>query len=84
MTGITVLGILAAVCTSLAFLPQVIQVVKTKSTHDISLAMFLLFCLGVSLWLTYGLFIRDIPVIAANVVTLVLAGIILIYKLRYR
>lgn len=46
--------------------------------------MFSLFCLGVALWLTYGLIVRDIPVIAANLLTLMLASTLLFFKLRFK
>ena len=80
----TYLGLFAAACTSLSFFPQVIKVIKSKSTKDISLAMFLIFCVGVAAWLVYGILLRDTPIILANIITLILAGIILGYKIRYR
>ncbi len=49
------IGIAAGAFTTLSFVPQVIQVVKTKSTKDISLPMFLMFTIGIFLWLVYGL-----------------------------
>lgn len=75
------IGGMAGLCTTLAFIPQVIKTYRTKSTGDLSLAMFLIFCIGVSLWLVYGIIKNDIPLIAANAVTLVLAGYILWVKL---
>ena len=80
----TYIGFFAAVCTTIAFLPQAIKVYKTKSTKDISLYMFLIFTIGVLSWLIYGLIINDWPVILANAITLVLSFFILIYKLRYK
>jgi MtN3 and saliva related transmembrane protein len=77
------LGGLAACLTTLAFLPQVIQVFKTRSARDISLPMYIVFVSGVVLWLVYGLLIGAWPVIIGNVVTLVLAGSVLIMKLRF-
>ncbi|MGF1481469.1 MAG: SemiSWEET transporter [Cyanophyceae cyanobacterium] len=84
MDFVTVLGLLAGSLTTMAFLPQVIQTWTTKSTKDISLGMFLTFCTGVLLWLIYGIAIRDLPVIAANAVTLILASTILGFKLKYK
>jgi len=78
------IGFFAAFCTTIAFVPQVIKVYKSKSTKDISLYMFLIFTIGVLSWLIYGIIIFNIPVILANAVTLVLSLIILIYKLRYK
>ena len=81
-SGVMLLGLIAATCTTLAFLPQVIKTWQTRSTKDISLGMFLVLVVGILLWLAYGLIIVDVPLITANVVTLFLAGIILFFKLR--
>ncbi len=83
MTPITLIGLAAAFCTTVAFLPQVIQTWRTRSTKDLSLPMFATFTLGIFLWLVYGVIIRDVPLIAANGVTFVLSGTILTFKLRY-
>ena len=80
---VTLIGLAAAFCTTAAFLPQVIQTWRTRSTKDLSLPMFLIFTTGIALWLVYGLFVRDIPLIAANGTTLVLSGTILFFKLRH-
>jgi MtN3 and saliva related transmembrane protein len=81
---ITVVGLLAGTLTTLAFVPQVLQTWKSKSTKDVSLNTFLLFCTGVFLWLVYGLFKEDIAVILANFITFILASIILGLKLKYK
>ncbi|CCQ72118.1 SemiSWEET transporter [Magnetospira sp. QH-2] len=80
---VSLVGFAAAACTTLAFLPQVIKTWRTRSTEDISLIMFLVLCTGIGLWLIYGLLTGDHPLILANGVTLVLAGIILFFKLRH-
>ena len=51
---------------------------------DISLRMYLLLCTGVALWLVYGLFVKSISLVLTNGITLLLAGIVLVLKLRYR
>ena len=84
MDIITVLGLVAGTFTTIAFLPQVIQTWKTKSTRDVSLGMFSLFCTGVFLWLVYGILIQDLPIIIANVITFILAATILWFKLKYK
>lgn len=76
-------GSVAAVCTTVSFLPQLIRVWQRKCARDISLIMFLLFSFGVACWLFYGIGIGSSPVIAANAITLVLALAILVLKLRY-
>jgi MtN3 and saliva related transmembrane protein len=80
----TILGYAAGALTTLAFLPQLIKVWKTKSTKDISLIMFVVICTGIFLWLVYGLLINSLPIILANVVTLIIASMILIFKIRYK
>ena len=77
------LGFVAAFCTTAAFVPQLVRVVRLRSARDISLPTFLLFSVGVFLWLLYGLYIGSKPVIASNSVTLILSVSILILKLRY-
>jgi MtN3 and saliva related transmembrane protein len=77
------LGFVAAFCTTAAFVPQVVRVLRLRSARDISLPTFLLFSVGVFLWLIYGLYTGSKPVIASNAVTLVLSVSILILKLRY-
>ena len=78
------LGYAAGILTSLAFIPQVLQIYKTKSAKDVSLAMFLLFTTGVVLWLVYGIKAHAFPVIVANAITLLLSLIILFFKYKYR
>jgi MtN3 and saliva related transmembrane protein len=76
-------GFAAAFCTTIAFVPQLARVWRLKHAHDISLPTFLLFSIGVFLWLIYGLYAGDGPVIASNSVTLVLSLSILFLKLKY-
>lgn len=76
-------GTVAASCTTVSFIPQLLRVWQRKSAKDISFGMFLLFSFGVLLWLIYGVLIGSRPVIAANGATLVLSVAILLMKLRY-
>lgn len=78
------LGLAAGTFTTIAFLPQVVKTWKSRSAKDLSLGMFLLFCLGVAMWLGYGVLVRDIPVITANLLTLMLASVLLFFKLRFK
>lgn len=75
-------GYMAAILGASSFLPQVVKTIRSGQTKDISLGMYILFCSGVALWLVYGFMINAAPVIAANLVTLMLSGIILVMKLR--
>lgn len=84
MNAIQILGLMAGSLTTAAFLPQVIKTWKSRSAKDLSLGMFSLFCVGVMMWLAYGFAVNDIPVIAANLLTLVLASTLLFFKLRFR
>ncbi len=80
----TWIGIAAAILTTVAFAPQAIQAWRSRSTRDVSLAMFSMMVAGIALWLVYGLLIDDLPLILANAVTLLLAGAILVAKIRFR
>ena len=80
---IDIVGGAAGTLTTISFVPQVVKVVKTKSTHDLSLGMFLLFTLGVVLWCVFGVMIGSYPVIITNVVTFLCTVIILYYKFKY-
>jgi len=75
-------GYAAALCTTGAFVPQVVRVWRTRATEDISLKMFLILVAGLVLWLVYGVWKGEFPIVAANGVTLLLAGTILFFKLR--
>jgi len=83
MDWVTVMGYVAGACTTSSFLPQAIQIVKTKHTKDLSLSMYSILTSGLMLWSVYGLINHDWPLVIANMVTLVLAGWIFILKLRY-
>jgi MtN3 and saliva related transmembrane protein len=83
MRQVELIGFVAAFCTTTAFVPQLLRVVKLRSAREISLGTFLLFSVGVALWLLYGIYTNSKPVIASNVVTLALSVSILVLKLRY-
>lgn len=79
---VEVLGSVAAVLTTISFLPQAVQVVRTRNTAGISLAMYALFTAGVVMWAIYGAIIGSAPVLVANIVTFSFAAVILVMKLR--
>jgi MtN3 and saliva related transmembrane protein len=83
MHFITLLGFAAGTLTTLAFVPQVHKVWRSKRCQDLSWGMLITFTTGVALWLTYGLFLRAAPIIATNTATLVLLITIGALKLRY-
>lgn len=76
-------GSTAATLTTVAFVPQVWQVWRTRHTHDISLGMYATFTCGVAMWLAYGLLLGAWPIIIANSITLLLAGAVLVMKLKF-
>lgn len=78
--NIDLLGYLAAFLTTASFVPQAWKVIRTRETHALSLAMYVMFSSGVALWLAYGILLESWPLIAANCVTLVLTLIILVMK----
>lgn len=81
MTLPDLLGYTAALLTTTAFVPQVVQTLRTRDTRAISLGMYLLFSAGVALWALYGVLLDAWPIILANGVTLLLALVVLGYKL---
>jgi len=83
MAYLTLLGITAACLTTTAFVPQVLKVWRTRSTGDISLAMFSMTFIGIVMWFIYGLLLVNIPLILANAVTMVLVGSIVVAKIRF-
>ncbi|MBI3574295.1 MAG: SemiSWEET transporter [Gammaproteobacteria bacterium] len=84
MTTTDLLGLVAGMLTTAAFIPQVVKTWRTRSTHDISLGMFALFNTGLVLWLVYGVMIDSLPIVVSNIITLALALTILVFKLRYK
>ena len=84
MDWVKILGLVAAFCTTIAFLPQAIKIIRTKDTSSISTAMYSLFTVGTLMWLLYGIYSRNMPVVLANGVTFIIATIILFYKLRQK
>ena len=76
------IGFLAAILTTVSFVPQAVYILRTRETGGISLVMYVLFTAGIAAWLAYGVLIASVPVILANLVTIVLAGTILTLKAR--
>ena len=74
-------GSIAAFLTTVAFVPQAYKVYKTNQTKDLSLFLFLIFSLGVFMWLIYGIMKEDLPIMIANSITLFLSLYILYKKI---
>ena len=81
---ITTLGLIAGVLTTIAYLPQLIKTWQTKSAHDLSWSMLIVLCAGIILWLVYGFYIQNLPIIAANIVTFLFTSMILVLKIKYK
>jgi MtN3 and saliva related transmembrane protein len=77
------IGSIAAILTTIAFVPQVIQIWKTRSARDVSLPMYLVFTTGLALWLVYGVLVMSWPIIIANIVTIILALCVIAMKLKW-
>lgn len=78
-----IIGIAAGALTTVAFLPQLIRVIRTKHTKDLSLVTFSLFAIGVFLWLIYGILLGELPIILANAVTLLFVALIAVMKIKH-
>lgn len=81
---ITLLGLAAAICTTVSFLPQALKIIKTKHTKDLSLGMYTVLTTGVFLWFLYGIIIKDLPIILANGITLIFTVTILFLIIKYK
>ncbi len=77
------LGYCAATLTTIAFVPQVLKTIKTKSSKDVSIGMFISFTIGVFLWIIYGLVTDTKPIWISNFIILGLAITQIILKLKY-
>ena len=81
--NIEIFGYIAAVLTTAAFLPQLIKTLKTKKADDVSLITLIMFIVGVLCWIIYGYKISSIPILLANLITLILNLLILISKIYF-
>lgn len=75
-------GLIAAFLTTVSFIPQALQTIKTRDTSGISLPMYVLFSTGVSLWVIYGFQINDISIIVGNIFVLLFVIPILSIKVK--
>ena len=81
MTLATAIGYVAGALTTIAFLPQVLKAWRSRSVEDLSLAMLLIFAVGVGLWIVYGALLDEPPIVLFNAITFALAQILLYFKL---
>jgi MtN3 and saliva related transmembrane protein len=84
MHSTKILGLVAGLLSTISFVPQVVKTWRSRSAKDLSLVMFLLYCAGVFLWMIYGIMIDELPVILWNIITLVLASVILFFNVKFK
>ena len=81
---VEIIGIIAGVLTTISFIPQVVKVIRTRSTRDLSLGWLAMAWFGIFLWLMYGVLINNFALEFANGIAFPLISIVLVYKLRYK
>ncbi|MBD2456842.1 SemiSWEET transporter [Nostoc sp. FACHB-87] len=84
MDFLTILGLVAGALTTIAFLPQMFKIWKSKSAKDVSFVMLITFMSGLLLWLIYGITLQALPIIIANAISFIFNLIILCLKLKYK
>jgi MtN3 and saliva related transmembrane protein len=77
------IGLVGAALTTFSFLPQAVKAIRTKHTKDLSMPMLVMLICGIVFWVTYGILIRDLPLIVANSISLVLMTILFFIKRKY-
>lgn len=83
MEFLTIVGLLAGLVTTSGFIPQIIKGYRTGSMEDVSLTMPLVLMAGLTLWLIYGIYLGDLPIILWNAIAIVLNGVIVALKVEY-
>ena len=81
---IQIVGLIAGLCTAVSLLPQIFKIVKEKKAQDISVAYLLVLLLGLILWIVYGVLKKDIPVIATNVLSVLMNVTTIVLGLKYK
>ncbi|GHS91694.1 hypothetical protein FACS1894139_16900 [Planctomycetales bacterium] len=78
-----IIGFIAAIFSTISFVPQVYKTWKTKSARDVSMPMFVIYAISTLLWMTYGFGVNSRPVYIANIIVTVLATTQIILKIKY-
>ena len=81
--NLTYVGFFAGIFTSGAAIPQVLQTYRTKHARDLSIWQLILLDIGMLLWLLYGLSLNDLPLIAANIFSIVCYSSLIGMKITY-
>ena len=77
------LGAVAATLTTVSFVPQALKAIRSRDTRGISLGMYAIFTTGIAFWFAYGVMLHSWPMVVSNAITVVLASVILLLKLRF-
>lgn len=83
MDFISWIGFSAGALTSLAYVPQILKILRERSAEDISVKTMLVLGTGLSLWIVFGLAKGDAPIILGNTISLLLVATVLGLKFRY-
>ena len=78
------IGIIAGICTTTSFVPQIVKIFRTKHARDISMQMFVILTTGIFLWLVYGILLKSFPIVLANTISFLLCLFVIIAKIKYR
>lgn len=84
MNTTSIIGLIAGLLTTGAFLPQILKTIKTKDTKSISLSMYIVYVTGVLIWFVYGIMLGEIAIIITNIFSLLFGLIMLIMKIFYK
>jgi MtN3 and saliva related transmembrane protein len=82
--SVDLIGYVAAILTTVAFVPQALTSWRTRDLSGVSLPMYSIFTAGVAMWLAYGVMLGSWPIIVANTITFALSGAVLVLKVRHR
>lgn len=82
MDYIRILGLIAATLTTISFFPQAVKIIKTRDARSISLVMYSILVVGIAMWVVYGFLVGDLPILLANIITLIPTLVILVIKIR--
>ena len=83
MNYITIIGLLAGVCTTVAFIPQVQKIYCTHRTSDLSLPTYVLLSIGILFWIIYGVLLGRWTIIIPNASVLIMCGYVIIMKIKH-
>jgi MtN3 and saliva related transmembrane protein len=84
MSTSTIIGLLAGLTTTFAFLPQIIKTIRTKDTKSISLPMYIIYVIGVLTWFVYAILIDEMAIVISNCFSFLFGITMLIMKIRYK